>query len=644
MSAMRSSALLFFILMVMPTSVFAAAPTTAVSCFMKDAKNPSETKVFSMQNAPPTIAADIRNYMTNVSMCPSACWSEVITMNFDANATTITVKATPLCGNQPSTPDTATKLKIGCTSGFTAPRIQVNRTGTVKKNGESNSRCDTKTVLASLNTGIAQGSTDAVLQKLAQNAASNPNLLSTPESRDQAAVVLKAFGVSDTDAKDLVENNPDNTKALLQAFASGDQAIVQQAADNAGVTLNPDLSNIESMSAQDVSNKFAAIYNPDQKKAFDLLSNPTTGFTQPEPLVLDATGQPTKPLLPGNRIDPGVLGSIAADAQKQVCSSVQGTCFVTKEAQFATMMNESTGNVRTIGDGGKSMSLGQVYLPTANGLLDKYKSLYGEDYVLNRTDIRNENLNPEWIASQSVRMQALVLQQKGEQTGGDYNRILSAYNGGGYAAAIYGTRALVNTNLLQNGNASPYWQAAYNSAGDSASNGPAITNLSNNIPLGAPFSASPFGNVNPLYNGGQSYTQQYGSPFSTVSTGGPVSTGSPVSTGNPVSTGGVISTTNTTPVATVSAPAANPVASIIVQPVSPLANNPITVSWSSFGMQPNNPCRVLIQDASSTQTIKQSNEGSQVITASHPGTFTFTMQCLAIGGASIQQATSVSVR
>ena len=127
---------------------------------------------------------------------------------------------------------------------------------------------------------------------------------------------------------------------------------------------------------------------------------------------------------------------------------MRGACYVTTQAQFATMMNETPGNVRLYGDGGRSTSLAQVYQPTANGLLNTYRQVYGEEYMLNKVDIRDTSLNPEWIASQSLRMQALVLQQKGDATGGNYARMLSAYNGGGYAAAVYGSKALNNTYLL----------------------------------------------------------------------------------------------------------------------------------------------------------------------------------------------------
>src|SRR3989344_1426362 len=120
--------------------------------------------------------------------------------------------------------------------------------------------------------------------------------------------------------------------------------------------------------------------------------------TAPQNLVLNPTGSPSAPterrIVNGRlqeKIDPQVLGTLAADAQAKVCAAVSGTCYVTTQAQFATMMNETSGDVRVLGDGGNSASLAQAYASQSGfgQYLSRYKAVFGEDYVLHKTDIGN---------------------------------------------------------------------------------------------------------------------------------------------------------------------------------------------------------------------------------------------------------------
>ena len=636
MSAMRiSSALLFFVLAIIPIAAFAATPASnRSSCFLSIATDPStkEPKVFDTK----TVATEISKYLDTVELCPTACFiSETITVNAQQDTTSIQVQAVNKCGSDTSK-QKADQLNLGCNAGQTKPQVVVKRTGMVTKNDASKERCGGTRVSAVVGSSIGDAAKDKVLQGLAQQAASNPELLNTPASRDQSAVVLKAFGVSDADARDLVDNKPDNAKALLQAFASGDQTKVQTAADNANVTLNPDLSDISSMSAKDVSDKFSGIYTPEQKQTAQMLSADVTGFG----------GNPAA--------DPAAVQQALVNGFSAMCQNLGG-------CGDACANNPGTLTCRTNNPGALTWSAWEAKyggqpcgqnnnttcFPTLDqGLAAKIGLLIGPKYfggdnntilsALCNGYATNAAGNDcvayaNYVSRQSGIAATQTIDPQNPQQMGSIVMAMSRYENG--RSVPYTPDQLQNALSLVYGGQLPAGTPGFVPTFQGGTNNPGVG-------LSLPFAV--------LSGNNGVYTNTYGSPFGSVytpvSTGGPVSTGSPVSTGNPVSTGGVISTTNTTPVATVSAPAANPVASIIVQPVSPLANNPITVSWSSFGMQPNNPCRVLIQDASSTQTIKQSNEGSQVITASHPGTFTFTMQCLAIGGASIQQATSVSVR
>ena len=525
------------------------------------------------------------------------------------------------------------------------------------------SKCDPKykDKLAACMNDVGLSALGGALQEAAEHIGTGQPL---PQSVQDA---LKGAGLTEEEIDDISNNvaDADKLKDLGKAIETGDADKIDKALSGLGLseeTLRSLKDNAARLSDPD---RFASAFT--EKELQEYRGTVEETFPGPQPLVLDATGQPSAPLLPGNKIDPTVLGSIAADAQRRVCSTVRGACYVTTQAQFATMMNETPGNVRLYGDGGRSTSLAQVYQPTANGLLNTYRQVYGEEYMLNKVDIRDTSLNPEWIASQSLRMQALVLQQKGDATGGNYARMLSAYNGGGYAAAVYGSKALNNTYLLQNGNASGYWQAAYSAATEAVTNGPTITNLTQNLPVGGQYSASPFGNVNPF--GGYSNNRSagtYQSPFSNTlpvgysqssyggSYGGGVSSGGgtsypqqqqqpqqPISQtilqqGNVQADGGVPQ-------------ALQAVASIIAQPREVARGNPVIVSWSSVGTNPSAPCEVFLRSGTGTSSIARGNEGSQKVPTSGAATvpivWGFTLQCTALSGMQlIQQATSVSIK
>jgi len=403
----------------------------------------------------------------------------------------------------------------------------------------------------------------------------------------------------------------------------------------------------------------------------------------PQNLVLNPTGTPTAPterrIVNGRlqeKIDPQVLGTLAADAQAKVCAAVRGTCYVTTEAQFGTMMNETSGDVRVLGDGGNSASLAQAYASQSGfgQYLSRYKAVFGEDYVLHKTDIGNPSVNPEWIASQSVRMQAIILQDKAQIVGGNFARQVTAYNGSGPAAAAYGSRALQNTQLLQSGNARSYWQAAYDVATEGG--GPTITNLT---PVNLPgyrggTATSPFANVSMFNSGPTGVSGPTGSPLGSVFQSGgssprpsaPSSGGAPSTPIQPVPGGGTI-----TPVpgqGTVSGPSpaqqledalkptgetpqtlqpVQAVATIIAQPSGITRGRSVIVSWSSVGMSTNVPCTVTLQSGTTTSVVGQGNEGTRTIetsTTSASGTWNFVLKCTAAtNGTAIERTTSVPV-
>ena len=80
---------------------------------------------------------------------------------------------------------------------------------------------------------------------------------------------------------------------------------------------------------------------------------------------------------------------------------------------------------------------------------------------------------------------------------------------------------------------------------------------------------------------------------------------------------------------------------IIAQPKSVRHGDPILVSWTSVGMDPQTLCQV----TAGGSVVAQKNSGSQLIptTLSQVGTLTFTLSCTTRAGAQIQQSTTVNV-
>jgi len=391
-------------------------------------------------------------------------------------------------------------------------------------------------------------------------------------------------------------------------------------------------------------------------------------------LVIDPTGSPnyaTKQWRDrqGNlaeAVHPTVLGQITGGAQRDFCeyrASLGRACNVTPEAQYATMMLESDTNVRILGDGGCSASLAQAYACQSGWANFKatYKAAYGEEYRLDRINIKDPSINPEWIASQSTRMQAVILQDKADRTGGDFGRMVTAYNG----SSVYGVRAIGNANLLQSGGANSYWQTAYNSALASAESGPTITNLAaTDIPTGGVRSASPFGNVTPFFT-----------TSAPVGRAGPTGYASPGAYATPVYSptvypspyGGAGGMTYAQPVSSLPSPTLvsslltqpgpqvitpqpllQPVAVIIAQPREVSRGGSLVVSWSTIGMNALDPCYVYLESGGTNTLFARGNEGSRTLITSATstvGVWNFTLQCLAFAnGQLVRQMTSVLVR
>ncbi len=91
------------------------------------------------------------------------------------------------------------------------------------------------------------------------------------------------------------------------------------------------------------------------------------------------------------------------------------------------------------------------------------------------------------------------------------------------------------------------------------------------------------------------------------------------------------------------APKVPPVATIVAQPLSVVRGNPVTVSWSSVGMSAITPCVVRLNET----VLGTKNAGTKHVatTASTArGTMTFRLQCITLGGQTVQKSVSVTVR
>lgn len=456
--------------------------------------------------------------------------------------------------------------------------------------------------------------------------------------------IFEAFGIKEADGLAMATKNPEATKDLLAGLAGGDTARTTDAAAKLSLTddqlkgLRDSAANLSPekvAAAVEFNNPEGAAYLRQQVKCESDGSCST--FSQPgerEKMIISPQGQPSAQMLAGNKLQPQVLGALAADAQRQVCANVS-RCYVTAEKQFATMMNESPGDVRIIGDGGKSMSIGQVYEPTARSLASRYEQVFGERYMLNDVNIKDPSLNPDWIASQSLRMQALVIQEKATRVGGDEFRTLVAYNGAGPAAVNYGYRAASNVNRLTNGSAPSYWQQSYNAAQQASANGPTIQNL---VPTGAlppapPPSPFSFGgnNQNPFsgFNGGF----PSGGPTSPMSFP-PSSVYQPVQQpALPAQPAPIPQPGSVTPVVPNATPGSTgtPVSTLVVQGKNARPGDTVPVSWSSVNMSSSATCKVQLVTRGTVTPIGTGNEGTKSVKIPSDATNPTTIEILCTG-------------
>lgn len=87
-----------------------------------------------------------------------------------------------------------------------------------------------------------------------------------------------------------------------------------------------------------------------------------------------------------------------------------------------------------------------------------------------------------------------------------------------------------------------------------------------------------------------------------------------------------------------------PIARLIAQPAEMALGSLINLSWSTAGMRVSPPCRVSLTLATSTALVASANEGTELIRADRVGTISFTLACVSLGGAAVEQKAQVLVK
>src|SRR3989344_860554 len=293
MDAMRSAAVFFIAaLFIIPSTAF-GVEVAKPKCFMKNVKDPSSTKTFSLSSD----SDEIEAHMQNVVMCPTACYDESILFDVRATGISIVVRATNKCGTDTPTPETAKKYDRGCEEGMTPPRVNIKITGLQQKTLPTKSRCDT----SASTTGFAtagQAKSFATQAVIADRIAGID--VSTEDGRGQLSQILRSYGVSETDANAKVSDadKAADVQAQLQKFVStSDTDEAKQVASDLGLKLNEDLTDTVRLDPK----RYAAIFTEEE------LARVQSG-------VPDTFGDPQNPDAPNQ---PDIAASVAPMCSQQ---------------------------------------------------------------------------------------------------------------------------------------------------------------------------------------------------------------------------------------------------------------------------------------------------------------------------------------
>lgn len=616
--------------------------------------DPSGSKTF-VKGSP---ANAVRDYLSGVENCASACFNENIVITVDAMAQSMTVRtaATNMCKVNPK--DLTAKSEkppLGCGKGQTQPQITVKTPslpmGLLKETTVGpKSRCygavstSIDGVIGQLGAGNFTNAQNAIAALQSNYQGPAPAMVLNDAGTDALKSALQGYGLSASDAQTIVNTKtPEQIQPLLDALGSGDQAAAQQAAANAGLTLNGNLSDSTASLAM-----AAPPTNPDGTPVQSQNTEPnsqSTGFTQnqePQQVnvasalagMCDQQGMngcgnvcPNDSIMVCRTNNPGALTWAQWESKYGGTPCGQNnntTCFPSMEAGVAAQAELLTTRSRYYGDGNNTI-LGAI---CGGGYAASNCSEYAS-FVSRQTGIpMNQTIDP----NNAQQIGAIMMAQSRFESGRGvvytpdqlqaglsmaYSGVVPAGTPGYTPQTIYGTG--------QNG-------MQYSSP----------LNVTTGYGVASLYSGSPFAGVTPVSysNGVQSYT----SPLAYTSSG---SYGGSSSMGSGTQANGLPIYQQTTDTGNGTTQQATPVPvaiNLYAQPATIHLTGSAMVTWSSVGVSQVQPCIITYGPG---LMFSQGNAGAKIFapTASTTGTVTFVLKCFAqTTGSPSEKSASVVVQ
>ena len=598
--------------------------------------DPSGTQTFTTDQLP-----KLQGYLEQVVYCANPCYDEHVSVQVSVgvlSATTVTIPTTVTnkCGTKNPTAADITKANRGCAKGQTQPSIIINvpaitLAGIPAKTIGPKSRCDpaigkiANSMFAAASnkdvTGFQNGLT--ALAQLPPQAAPIQDA-----GTDALTTALTGLGVPQDQAAAIANNS--NSDDLLNAIRSGDSATIktalQSAADAAGVTLNPDvLQNISQLTPTEVAADTTAATTGDTQPG----SGDTFDASDNKDAPSQNTGLNTLPTRCG--ID-GIAGNIMG--AESACGSNTYNPLANVHGPFQYLCSTWAGDTAATGYSQYS-DCSYANDPTISAaVVNARYALYDQQY--------GSQCEGAGLTDTSCMYAIHVFGEPG------FNKMLAAAeaNPNAPASSLCGTAlqniaCSNNASIINNGGtvAGVFSELDRRLTGSSAV--ASAVNPNSNVFSTA---SNPYVTLSPTAVG-----YAAAAPFGSVSSG--YSLAQPqqvVQTQTQTSAPSTSNTTSYTPVsytpATQTTPPPLPAAIIIAQPSEIFPGDPVQVSWSSVGMRPDIPCKVVVNG---TFLFAVSNEGTKLATttgAQAGQSLAFALQCTALSGISVNEATSVSIQ
>lgn len=633
MEEMRRPSAVFFVLACALFVLTSANPAEAANvaavngqmiCPAGSTGDPSGSKTFTTSSSPSALNA----YLQRVVMCPNACYNVKVALSFSyptlstPGSLTITTGAVNACkksNNDPAAEDR------GCSKGQTSPTVFASspaiptKLSTPQSVGPK-SRCDP--AVAQTISAFGQGDIEGGFNSLANLEDPNTTLdlsakqtaapvnLGTAAGSGQVAQELSiGAGIPLSQAQELVASNPQGAVAAVNAISKGDPAVIQTTMT--ALNLDPSLANTVDLQA-----KIAANNNLPQPDQPPQNGDPSATF---DPAAGATTGLPTQCGVSG------LAGNFMLAESKCGANTYSATTNVIGPYQFLCSTWQNYANATGNGQYSDCSNANDPVISSqvVNAMNDMYTQKYGDTCTgagltlsscLYAIHVFGEGGFNKMLNAYSADPNASAAVLQNVLGSSAFNNNLSIFRNGGTVAGVFAEldARLTGTTVIGNYVASPF---------------SGILSSSNNggyIAAGyTGYSPSPFANVTPT-----------GYP-----TGGTVGGVQTAST-QPLTSSALPTTAAQGASLPIQQP--QPVATIIAQPNPVSTGSPVTVSWSSVGMQTQTPCRLSLGSAA----LAQANEGSMRVptTASSTNPLVFSLQCTAASGASVSQTASVPLR